>query len=135
MSFGSCTIFGRAASARKGSSARRISPGSSHQIARETPAAGETNLKYRAERKAFQGADATSLHAQSFISQVRIGHKSAIDEMVGHTATAACHLGNIAAKTGRTLHWNAAREDFENDPEASKLLTRSLRKPYDLIQL
>ncbi|HUE00879.1 MAG TPA: Gfo/Idh/MocA family oxidoreductase [Bryobacteraceae bacterium] len=101
----------------------------------ETPAAGETNLKYRAERKAFQGADATSLHAQSFISQVRIGHKSAIDEMVGHTATAACHLGTIAAKTGRTLHWNAAREDFENDPEASKLLTRSLRKPYDLIQL
>jgi len=101
----------------------------------ETPAAGETNLKYRAERKAFQGADATSLHAQSFISQVRIGHKGAIDEMVGHTATAACHLGTIAAKTGRTLHWNAAREDFENDPEASKLLTRSLRKPYDLIQL
>ena len=101
----------------------------------ETPAAGETNLKYRAERKAFQGADATSLHAQSFISQVRIGHKGTIDEMVGHTATAACHLGTIAAKTGRTLHWNAAREDFENDAEASKLLTRTLRKPYDLIQL
>jgi predicted dehydrogenase len=88
-----------------------------------------------AERKAFQGADATSLHAQNFIQQVRAGHKGAIDEMVGHTATLACHLGTIAAKVGRTLHWNAQAEDFEGDAEASKLLTRDLRKPYDLIRI
>jgi len=55
--------------------------------------------------------------------------------MVGHTATAACHLGTIAAKVNRTLHWNAEKEDFENDAEASRLLTRELRKPYDLIRI
>ncbi|MGA2135372.1 MAG: Gfo/Idh/MocA family oxidoreductase [Bryobacteraceae bacterium] len=101
----------------------------------ETPAPGEGNVKYRTGRKQFQGADATSLHAQNFIQQVRIGHKGAVDEMTGHHATMACHLGTIAAKTGRTLHWDAQKEDFENDPEASKLLTRELRKPYDLIRL
>jgi len=55
--------------------------------------------------------------------------------MVGHTATAACRLGTIAAKVGRTFHWNAEKEDFENDAEASGLLGRELRKPYDLIRI
>jgi predicted dehydrogenase len=99
------------------------------------PPANETGLKYRAERKAFQGADATVEHAQNFVKQVRIGHKGEVDEMVGHRATTACHLGTIAAKTGRTLHWDAEKEDFEGDPEASRLLTRELRKPYDLIRI
>jgi predicted dehydrogenase len=100
-----------------------------------TAPADESGLKYRAERKTFQGADATAEHAQNFIKQVRIGHKGAVDEMTGHSATSACHLGTIAAKVGRTLHWNAEKEDFENDAEASRLLTRELRKPYDLIRI
>jgi predicted dehydrogenase len=100
-----------------------------------SPPADESGLKYRAERKTFQGADATAEHAQNFIKQVRIGTKGAVDEMVGHTATATCHLGTIAAKLGRTLHWNAEKEDFEDDADASRLLARELRKPYDLIRI
>jgi predicted dehydrogenase len=96
---------------------------------------GESGLKFRAERRFFQGADATAAHAQNFIKQVRIGEKGAVDEMVGHAATAVCHLGTIAAKVGRKLRWNAQKEDFENDREASRLLTRPLRKPYDLIKI
>ena len=61
----------------------------------------KAGLKYRAERKTYQGADATAEHAQNFVKQVRIGTKGAVDEMVGHTATAACHLGTIAAKSGQ----------------------------------
>jgi predicted dehydrogenase len=95
----------------------------------------EGAVKYRAERKTFQGADATAAHAQNFVRQVRSGRKGAVDEMTGHLATTACHLGTIAAKVGRTLKWNAEREDFEGDPEASRLLTRELRKPYDWIRL
>ncbi len=92
-------------------------------------------MRYRAERKFFQGADATAAHAQNFIRQVRLGRKGPVDEMTGHAATAACHLGTIAAKVGRTLRFNAEKEDFENDREASRLLTRELRKPYDLIKI
>ena len=88
-----------------------------------------------AERKTLQGADATAEHAQNFIKQLRTGTKGAVDETVGHTATAACHLGTIAAKVDRTLHWNAEKEDFENDADASRLLARELRKPYDLIRI
>jgi hypothetical protein len=32
-------------------------------------------------------------------------------------------------------HWHAQKEDFVNDREASRLLTRTLRKPYDLVKI
>lgn len=64
---------------------------------------------------------------------MRTGRKGAVDETVGHTATLTCHLGTLAAITGRTLRWNAQKEDVENDAKASALLTRSLRKPYHVI--
>ncbi len=108
-----------------------VEPGAPYQ----TPASGQTDVKYRAQRRSLQGADATSLHARNFIQQVRSGHKGPVDEIAGHRATLTCHLGTIAAKVGRTLHWNEEKEDFENDPEASALLTRNLRKPYGLIQI
>jgi predicted dehydrogenase len=108
-----------------------LEPGPPYQSA----SGSDTNLRYRAERKSFQGSDATTLHAQNFIQQVRTGHPGAVDEMVGHTATLACHLGTIAAKVGRTLHWNAEQESFAEDADASKLLEREFRKPYDLIRI
>ena len=40
---------------------------------------------------------------------------------------------NIAFKTGKKLHWNAETEGFDGDGEASKLLARVARKPWDLI--
>ncbi len=86
----------------------------------------------------FQGADATSLHAQNFRSQqVRTGHKGAVDEMVGAYGHHDLPFGHDRhAKTGNcTLHWNAQKEDFEGDSEASKLLTRDLRAPYNLIRI
>jgi len=32
-------------------------------------------------------------------------------------------------------HWHTQKEDFVNDREASRLLTRTLRKPYDLVRI
>lgn len=86
-------------------------------------------------RKAFQGEDATALHAQNFVKQVRLGKKGAVDEKIGHTSTTACLLGTIAAKVGRRLTWNATQEDFENDAEASALLGRDLRDGYAWIEI
>ena len=43
------------------------------------------------------------------------------------------HLGNIAYKTGRKLSWDPVKEDFAGAPEATKLLGRKARKPWDLI--
>ena len=38
-------------------------------------------------------------------------------------------------RTGKKLQWDATKEDFVNAPDASAMLTRRLRKPWDLIKL
>jgi len=57
------------------------------------------------------------------ISPVEAGHQSAI---VGHLIV-------IALRTGKALHWDAAKEQFvgEGAKDANGHLARKLRKPYD----
>ncbi len=55
------------------------------------------------------------------------------DAEAAHRSTSACLLGNLAYRTGRKLRWNAQREDFENDKEASRLLSRAARAPWNLL--
>lgn len=77
--------------------------------------------------------DATKLHAANFIECVRSRKQPNADVETGHRSTTVAHLGNIAFKTGRKLHWNSETEQFNDDAEASKLLGRQARKPWDLI--
>ena len=48
----------------------------------------------------------------------------------GHLSTSLCHLGNIACRVKRTLHFNPNAEKFVNDPEADAYLTKMYRAPY-----
>jgi len=85
------------------------------------------------ERKQMNTTDTTRLHAANFIDCVRSRNKPNADVEIGHRSTTVAHLGNIAFKTGKKLHWNAETEEFTDDSEASKLLARVARKPWDLI--
>jgi myo-inositol 2-dehydrogenase / D-chiro-inositol 1-dehydrogenase len=42
-----------------------------------------------------------------------------------------CHLANLALRLGRTLRWDDGKQDVVADPEASKLLTKEYRSPWD----
>jgi predicted dehydrogenase len=77
----------------------------------------------------------TKLHTLHFIESLRSRKTPNADIEVGHRSTSVALLGNIAMKTGKKLHWDAEKEDFLGAPDASALLTRTLRKPYDLIEL
>jgi predicted dehydrogenase len=88
---------------------------------------------YRMEAKRVSSKDATDLHVKNFIECVRSRQTPNADVEIGHRSTIVPHLGNIAYKTGRKLHWDAAKEDFAGEPEASKRLGRQARKPWDLI--
>ncbi len=99
---------------------------------------GSQNLKspiegYRTEAKQVSAKDATDLHCQNFIECVRSRQTPNADIEIGHRSTIVPHLGNIAYKTGKKLVWDAAKEDFVGEIEASKLLGRQARKPWDLI--
>jgi predicted dehydrogenase len=88
---------------------------------------------FRTERVATAGADATGLHLKNFIECVRSRRMPAADVEIGHRSTTVPHLGNIAFRTGHKIHWDSEREEIIADAEASVLLGRPARKPWDLI--
>lgn len=88
---------------------------------------------WRMAAKRRQSEDATALHTANFIECVRSRKAPNAEVEIGHRSTTVPHLGNIAYKTGRKLVWDAEKEDFVNDAEASKHLSRVARKPWDLI--
>jgi predicted dehydrogenase len=51
---------------------------------------------------------------------------------VAHRACSACLLHHIAMKLKRKLYWDPNREQFKNDDEADRLLSRPQRAPYTL---
>ncbi len=79
------------------------------------------------------GEDATALHVRDFIECVRSRRRPAADVETGHRASIVAHLGNIAYRTGRKVRWDPVREEIVGDLEASRLLGRAARKPWDLI--
>jgi len=77
-----------------------------------------------------KGGYAESEHLRNFLDCIRSGNRPNADIEEGHKSTRLCHLGNIAYRTGRTLHFDAATETIREDPDASKLLGRIYRKPF-----
>lgn len=86
------------------------------------------------EPKSVVGRDCTDLHARNFIDCVRSRARPLADVETGHKSTIVPHLGNISYKIGgRKILWDAENEQILDDPQASALLARSSRKPWDLI--
>ena len=88
---------------------------------------------FRKASKQVSAQDTTDLHVRNFIDCVRSRSKPAADIETGHRSTTVSHLGNISYKTKRKLSWDSTREDFRDARDASDLLYRVARKPWDLI--
>jgi predicted dehydrogenase len=71
------------------------------------------------------------LHAQNFIDCVKSRKTPASDLASSHWVSTTCHLANISLRTGRKIAWNPAANDVAGDPEASAMLVRSYRAPWD----
>jgi predicted dehydrogenase len=70
-------------------------------------------------------------HVRNFLDCVKSRQKPVSDLESGHKTVTSCHLANISMKVGRTLRWNAEKEEIEGDSEAAKLLTKVYRAPWD----
>ena len=55
----------------------------------------------------------------------------AADVEGGHRSVTSCHLANIALKLQRSVRWDPEKEDVVGDAEASALLTKKYRSPWD----
>ncbi|MBK5299069.1 MAG: hypothetical protein JJE40_18095, partial [Vicinamibacteria bacterium] len=73
-------------------------------------------------------------HFENFIGCVRSRKSGELKAPLveGHFSTTLCHLGNISYRVGRSVTFDGARERFEGDEEADKLLGRTYRAPYVL---
>jgi hypothetical protein len=71
-------------------------------------------------------------HARNFLDCIKSRNTPTADVETGHRTVTACHLANISLRLdGRTIRWDAAREEVVGDAEASKWLVRPYRKPWD----
>src|SRR5260370_1302046 len=71
------------------------------------------------------------LHVRNFLDCIKTRQRPIADVEDGHRTATACHLANISLRVGRKVRWDAGKEEIVGDAEASKLLVRSDRKPWD----
>ena len=85
-------------------------------------------------KKLIGGGSDLKENIRNFIECVKADDPSKLNAPIseGFTSAALCHLGNIATRVGRKLHYDASKHQFINDPEADKLLTREYRTGYKL---
>jgi hypothetical protein len=72
-------------------------------------------------------------HARHFIDCVKSRQRPVADVEDGHQVAVACHLANMSMKLGRELHWDAEKEEVIGDREATAMLVRPYRKPWDQV--
>ncbi|HZS05291.1 MAG TPA: Gfo/Idh/MocA family oxidoreductase [Blastocatellia bacterium] len=78
------------------------------------------------------GQEMLVLHIRNFLDCVKSRQRPVADVEEGHLTANMCHLGNIATRLGRSLRWDAEKEQFTGDKEASQMLSRPYRKPWTL---
>ena len=71
-------------------------------------------------------------HLTNFVDCVKSRENPNADVEVGHLSTRLCHLGNIAHRVGRRLHFDAATESFPGDAEANALLSREYSSRFEM---
>ncbi len=69
-------------------------------------------------------------HHRNFIECVREGKQPRADIEVHFPSTALCHLGNIATRVGRIIHFDPQRKQIVDDSEANKLVRREYREDH-----
>ena len=75
-------------------------------------------------------APAIRVHMRDFLKAIQTRGKPVADIEEGHISTASCILANLSMKLGRSLTWDAQKQQVVGDAEANKLLRRPYRQPW-----
>jgi predicted dehydrogenase len=76
-------------------------------------------------------ADAEMHHCQDLLRARETRGRPVADVEEGHISTAICQLANIALRLGREMKYDPKTRTVPNDPEATKLLARTYRGPWE----
>lgn len=69
-------------------------------------------------------------HHRNFLECIKHDQRPHADVEIGHLSASLCHLGNIAARVGRTLHVDPQQERITGDEQANALLHREYRPDH-----
>ncbi|MDR6197239.1 Gfo/Idh/MocA family oxidoreductase [Siphonobacter sp. SORGH_AS_0500] len=69
-------------------------------------------------------------HHGNWLESIAANQQPIAPAEVGHRSCSACLLHHAAMKLNRKLYWDPQKEQFKNDAEANKLLSRPQRKAY-----
>ena len=70
-------------------------------------------------------------HARNFIDCVKSRRTPNSDLQSSHHVSTTCHLANLSLRVGRKLRWDGETKTVIGDAEASAMLTRPYRAPWD----
>lgn len=79
------------------------------------------------------GAEQFDLHVRNFLDCIKTRQRPISDVEDGHRVAVSCHLANLSLRLGRKLRWDPVKEEIIGDAEASKMLVRPYRKPWDQV--
>lgn len=79
----------------------------------------------------LQAAPASRRHMLDFLAAIETGGRPVADIEQAHISSASCILANLAMTTGRTLAYDPDAREVIGDPEATRLLRREYRGPWE----
>lgn len=83
------------------------------------------------KRIELNAAPATRRHMLDFLAAIDKRSRPVADIEHGHISTASCILANLAMQVGRSLTYDPVKREVVGDPEATKLLRRPYRAPWE----
>jgi predicted dehydrogenase len=78
----------------------------------------------------LNAAPATRRHMLDFLAAIESRGKPVADIQAGHISSASCILANLAMQLGRPLQYDSDTKTVPGDDEATSLLQRSYREPW-----
>ena len=75
-------------------------------------------------------APAVRGHMKDLLAAIQSRGRPVSDIEEGYISTASCILANLSMKLGRSLTWDADKQQVVGDDEANKLLRRPYREPW-----
>ena len=115
----------------------KVPPSNAVPVFRGQPEGGpkrvtvEPELWMQPGKMAGSSDEQFDLHVRGFLECVKTRKRPIADAEDGHRTATACHLANISLRTGRKIRWDAASEQIIGDSEATKMLERPYRKPWE----
>ena len=74
--------------------------------------------------------DRDDAHQRNFLDAIRMDKPLNAEIEVGHLSSTLCHLGNIVARTGRSVRFDSSSEQIVGDEQANALIRRQYRENH-----